>query len=51
MKNKHMAVKIIIDSALDITKEEAKHLGLWFIPIEVRFRKDKYFDGFAYFIK
>ena len=38
-------VKIIIDSASDITEQEAKQLGLGFLPIEVRFGDEEYFDG------
>jgi len=40
-----MAVKIFIDSSADITEKEAKHLGLGFLPIEVRFGDEEYFDG------
>ncbi len=40
-----MAVKIIIDSASDITVNEAKELGLGFIPIEIRFGTEEYLDG------
>ncbi len=40
-----MAVKILIDSASDISKEEAKEMGLEFIPIMVSFGDEQYFDG------
>jgi len=38
-------VKIIIDSGSDITEKEAKKLGIGFLPIEVRFGNEEYFDG------
>ena len=38
-------VKIVIDSASDITEKEAKELGLGFLPIEVRFGDEEYLDG------
>lgn len=40
-----MSVKIMIDSASDITKEEAENLGFLFMPIQVRFGEEEYFDG------
>ena len=40
-----MAVKIFIDSGADITEKEAQSLGLGFLPIEVRFGDEEYFDG------
>ena len=38
-------VKIMIDSASDISEQEAKELGLEFMPIEVRFGDDEFLDG------
>lgn len=40
-----MPVKIIIDSASDITLEEAKKLGIEMIPIIVQFNEEEYYDG------
>ena len=40
-----MSVKIMIDSASDITKEEAEELGFLFMPIQVRLGEEEYFDG------
>lgn len=40
-----MSVKIMIDSASDINETEAKKLGFIFMPIEVRFADEEYFDG------
>lgn len=40
-----MATKIIVDSASDITINEAKQLGIELIPIEVRFGDEEYLDG------
>ena len=40
-----MSVKIIVDSASDITSNEAKSLGIELIPIEVRFKNEEYLDG------
>ena len=38
-------VKLMIDSASDISKEEADKLGIIFLPIEVRFTDKEYMDG------
>lgn len=38
-------VKLIIDSASDISKEEASRLGITMIPMEVRFGEEEYLDG------
>ncbi len=38
-------IKILIDSASDITEEEAKQKGIHMIPLEVRFGEDVYLDG------
>lgn len=40
-----MGVKIMIDSASDITKEEADELGFLFMPIQVRLGDEEFFDG------
>lgn len=40
-----MAVKILIDSAADISREEAKKLGIEIISMEVRFGDEEYLDG------
>ena len=40
-----MSVKILIDSASDITKEEARKLGIEMIPMEILFGEDTYLDG------
>lgn len=40
-----MSVKIMIDSASDINKEEAEKLGFLFMPIQVRLDEEEYFDG------
>ena len=41
-----MATKIIIDSASDITKEEADQLGIVLIPMEIRFEDEEFLDGY-----
>lgn len=38
-------IKIMVDSASDITKKEADKLGLIMVPIEVRFGECQYMDG------
>lgn len=38
-------IKIIIDSASDITQEEAEKKGIRMIPLEVRFGDEVYLDG------
>ena len=40
-----MSVKIMIDSASDISEKEAKELGFLFVPIQVRLDGEEYFDG------
>lgn len=40
-----MSVKIMIDSASDINEQEAKDLGLLFMPIQVRLDGEEYMDG------
>ena len=40
-----MGVKIVVDSASDITAEEGKKLGVEVIPIEIRFKEEEYLDG------
>lgn len=40
-----MAVRIVIDSSSDITKEQADQLGLTFLPLKVLFSDAEYVDG------
>ena len=40
-----MAVKILIDSASDISEKEAKELGIEMIPMEINFAGEEYLDG------
>lgn len=40
-----MAVKIVVDSASDIDLNEANELGVSFMPIEVRFGEEEFWDG------
>ncbi|MGN0961215.1 MAG: DegV family protein [Christensenellales bacterium] len=40
-----MAVKIIIDSASDISEKEAKELGVIMVPMTITFGKEEYLDG------
>ncbi|MBQ7798770.1 MAG: DegV family protein [Clostridia bacterium] len=40
-----MSVKLIIDSASDISLEEAKKLGITMVPMGVRFNEEEYLDG------
>ena len=40
-----MAVKLMIDSASDITKKEAEELGITLISMIVGFGEEEYFDG------
>jgi len=40
-----MAVKVMIDSASDISEKEAKELGLIMIPITISFGKEEFSDG------
>ena len=40
-----MGIKILIDSASDITQEEAKKMGIEVIPLIVSFGDEQYFDG------
>ena len=40
-----MAVKILVDSASDINKEEASKLEIYMIPLVVSFGEENYFDG------
>lgn len=42
---KKAMIKILIDSASDIDREEAQKMGIGMIPIEVRFGEESYFDG------
>ena len=38
-------VRIIADSTCDISKEDAKKLGIEIIPITVRFGEEEFLDG------
>lgn len=38
-------IKLIIDSASDISEKEAQSLGITMIPMQVRFNDEEYFDG------
>lgn len=40
-----MAIRLIVDSASDITHEEAEKLGIGFIPLSVTFGDETYRDG------
>lgn len=40
-----MSVKLIIDSASDISEKEAKELGITMLPMEVRFGSEEFLDG------
>ena len=40
-----MAVKILIDSAADISQNESEQLGIYMIPMEVRIGDEQYYDG------
>lgn len=40
-----MSVKLIIDSASDISLDEANKLGITMIPMQVRFGDEEYLDG------
>ena len=40
-----MAIKFVIDSSSDITKEEAKKLGITMIPMVIGFGEEEYYDG------
>ncbi len=40
-----MSVKIITDSASDLSQEEAKKLGITVIPLVFRFGNDEFYDG------
>lgn len=40
-----MAIKIIVDSASDITQNEAKEMEITVVPIEITFGEQVYFDG------
>lgn len=44
-EEKLMSVKLMVDSACDITKKEAEELGILFVPIEVRFNGEEFLDG------
>ena len=40
-----MSVRIIIDSASDLTKEQADKLNLDFLPLKTIFGTEEYLDG------
>ena len=40
-----MSIKIVVDSASDITQKEAEELGIIVVPIEVRMGEKDYLDG------
>ncbi|MBQ9734477.1 MAG: DegV family protein [Clostridia bacterium] len=40
-----MAIKILIDSASDMSLKEAQDLGVYFLPMEIRFGNEEYLDG------
>ena len=40
-----MAIKLLIDSASDMTEKEAKELGVNFIPLEIHIGNEDYLDG------
>ncbi len=40
-----MSIKIMVDSATDFTQQQAKDLGLLFVPISVMFEGEEYLDG------
>ena len=40
-----MSIRIIIDSASDLTKEQADKLGLDFLPLKTIFGTEEYLDG------
>lgn len=40
-----MAVKILVDSACDISEKEAKELGIVMIPMEITIGDEQYYDG------
>lgn len=40
-----MAIKLVIDSASDINKEEADKLGVIMLPMEINFGEQSFYDG------
>ena len=38
-------ISVIVDSASDITREEASLIGLKVLPLTVRFGEEEYYDG------
>lgn len=40
-----MAIKILIDSASDMSVAEAKELGVEFMPMEIKFGEEEFLDG------
>ena len=41
-----MAIKILVDSASDITREEAEKSGIEVIPLKVSFGEEEFLDGY-----
>ena len=42
-----MAIKILIDSASDMSVAEAKELGVEFMPMEIKFGEEEFLDGIS----
>ena len=40
-----MAVKLMIDSACDISEKEANELGIIMLPMEITIGEEQYYDG------
>ena len=40
-----MAVKIVVDSASDISQKEAENLGITMIPMVITFGEEEFLDG------
>ena len=40
-----MAIKIMVDSASDITQKEAEQLGIYMIPMSITFGLEEFYDG------
>ena len=40
-----MSVKFVVDSAADLTLEEAKNLGVTHLPLKVLFGEEEYLDA------
>ena len=44
-EKRKMAIKILVDSASDITEKEAREMGIEMIPMTVSFGSEEFFDG------